>query len=163
MPIYEFYCPDCNTIFSFYSRTVARKKVPSCPRCGKKKLEKQVSTFAVTGKAVNGQDSDNMPFDEEKMEKACEALSHEVGRVDENDPRQAAQLMRRFSNMTGMKLGQTMDEALGRIEAGENPEALEQEMGDRLSEDELFLFEQQKRIRNSGRQPPVRDETLYDL
>jgi hypothetical protein len=29
MPIYEFYCPDCNTIFNFFSRTInTSKKTP---------------------------------------------------------------------------------------------------------------------------------------
>ena len=30
MPIYEFFCPDCNTVFSFYSPTVNTRKIPLC-------------------------------------------------------------------------------------------------------------------------------------
>ena len=26
MPIYEFYCPDCNTLFNFFSRTINTSK-----------------------------------------------------------------------------------------------------------------------------------------
>jgi len=35
MPIYEFYCEDCNTLFNFFSRTVNTDKQPPCPRCRK--------------------------------------------------------------------------------------------------------------------------------
>ncbi|MCK4728291.1 MAG: zinc ribbon domain-containing protein, partial [Desulfobacterales bacterium] len=37
MPIYEFYCEDCNTIFNFFSRSVNTTKRPPCPRCKQKK------------------------------------------------------------------------------------------------------------------------------
>ena len=47
MPIYEFYCADCHTIFNFFSRTVNTRKSPLCPRCGKRTLDRQVSAFAI--------------------------------------------------------------------------------------------------------------------
>ena len=31
MPLYEFFCPDCNTIFTFFSKTVTADKVPAMP------------------------------------------------------------------------------------------------------------------------------------
>ncbi|XCN71926.1 MAG: FmdB family zinc ribbon protein [Candidatus Electrothrix aestuarii] len=36
MPIYEFYCQDCNTIFNFFSSRINTEKRPDCPKCGKK-------------------------------------------------------------------------------------------------------------------------------
>ena len=47
MPIYEFYCRDCHTIFSFFSPSVGVERAPSCPRCHRRKLEKRPSTFAM--------------------------------------------------------------------------------------------------------------------
>ncbi|MDH3798752.1 MAG: zinc ribbon domain-containing protein, partial [Desulfobacterales bacterium] len=43
MPIYEFYCEDCNTIFNFFSKSVNTTKTPKCPNCKKKRLSRQMS------------------------------------------------------------------------------------------------------------------------
>ena len=48
MPIYEFACPKCRRIFSFLSKRVNPDRLPVCPKCGNKKLSKQVSRFAMT-------------------------------------------------------------------------------------------------------------------
>nr|MBC8392650.1 zinc ribbon domain-containing protein [Deltaproteobacteria bacterium] len=125
MPIYEFYCEDCNTIFNFFSKTVNTTKRPKCPKCKKKKLTRQVSLFAVTGKAKEDSDMDDLPFDEGKMEQAMKMLAGEADKINEDDPRQAANLMRKLSDMTGMQLGPGMEEALKRMEKGEDPEQVE--------------------------------------
>ena len=51
MPIYEFFCQDCNTIFNFLSRRINTDKQPDCPRCGRRKIQRLLSTFATIGKA----------------------------------------------------------------------------------------------------------------
>ena len=48
MPIYEFACPKCRRIFSFLSKRVNPNHLPACPKCGNKKLSKQVSRFALS-------------------------------------------------------------------------------------------------------------------
>ena len=48
MPIYEFYCKDCHTIFNFLSAKVDTTTKPSCPKCGLHPLERQVSRFAIS-------------------------------------------------------------------------------------------------------------------
>ena len=57
--------------------------------------------------------------------------------LNEEDPRQAARLMRKSSSMTGMELGEGMQEAMKRMEAGEDPEKIEEEMGDVFEQDPL--------------------------
>ena len=59
MPIYEFYCPDCNTLFNFFSRTINTTKKPKCPRCKTRTLERQMSAFAFTGKAKESDDGED--------------------------------------------------------------------------------------------------------
>lgn len=162
MPIYEFYCPDCNTLFNFFSRSVNTQKRPLCPRCGKVKLTRQMSPFAVTGRAREADDGDDLPIDEHKMEQAMQTLAREADRINEDDPRQAAALMRKLSSMTGMELGAGMDEAIRRMERGEDPEAVEAEMGDLLENEDPFVMPARKG-RGGTRRPPARDETLYDL
>ena len=64
MPIYEFYCEDCNTIFNFFSKTINTTKKPKCPKCKTQQLSRQMSAFAFTGKAKEDGDLDDLPFDE---------------------------------------------------------------------------------------------------
>ena len=164
MPIYEFYCEDCHTIFNFFSKSVNTTKKPKCPSCKTKTLSRQMSAFAITGKAKEEGDMDDLPFDEAKMEKAMNMLAGEAENINEDDPRQAANLMRKLTNMTGMELGPGMQEALKRMEAGEDPDAIEAEMGDLLEDEEPFLMPEKKgRAKGTKIAPPRRDETLYDL
>jgi putative FmdB family regulatory protein len=163
MPIYEFFCDDCNTIFNFFSRTVNTRKTPNCPRCKVRKLERRMSAFAVTGRAKESEDMDDLPVDEGKLEQAMQMLAGEAERMNEDDPRQAADLMRKMSQMTGMELGAGMEEALRRMENGDDPEQIEADMGDLLENEDPFQLAA-KKGRRAGRRPaPKRDDTLYDL
>lgn len=163
MPIYEFYCDQCHTIFNFFSKTVNTTKKPYCPKCQVNVLDRRMSAFAVTGRAKEQEDMDNLPFDEGKMTQAMEALAGEAEKINEDDPRQAADLMRKLSHMTGMELGSTMEEALARMENGEDPDRIEADMGDILDSEEAFQFAAPKGGSGVRRQVPHRDETLYDL
>lgn len=164
MPIYEFYCQDCNTIYNFFSKSVNTTKKPKCPTCKTKTLSRQMSAFAFTGKATEDSDMEDLPFDESKMEKAMNMLAGEAENINEDDPRQAANLMRKLTDMTGMELGPGMQEALKRMEAGEDPDAIEAEMGDLLENEEPFLMPEKKGGKKGAtRTAPRRDETLYDL
>jgi putative FmdB family regulatory protein len=163
MPIYEFFCQDCNTIFSFLSRRINTESRPVCPRCGRGELPRLPSTFATIGKARESDGDDPLAgMDEGRMEKAMAELMREAGGINEEDPRQMAALMRRLSQKTGLALGDRMEEALSRLEAGEDPDAVEQEMGDLLEGEEPFSLEALKK-KGRGPRPPARDETLYEL
>ena len=163
MPIYEFYCEDCNTIFNFFSRSVNTTKKPKCPSCRRKTLSRRMSAFAVTGRAKETGDGEDLPFDESRMEKAMQALAGEAESINEDDPRQAANLMRKLTDMTGLELGPGMTEALRRMEQGEDPDRIESEMGDLLEGEDPFQAAARKGVRGGRRPPPRRDETLYDL
>lgn len=162
MPIYEFYCDDCNVIFNFFSSRVNTEKVPACPRCNKDKLEKKISTFATIGKAKDESDEMLAGLDETKMEQAFESLMHEADGISEDDPKQMATLMRKFTSQTGIRLGDSMEEAISRMEAGEDPDLVEKEMGDQLN-DEDFSFESVRKRFAGKRNKPDYDDTLYEL
>jgi putative FmdB family regulatory protein len=162
MPIYEFYCEDCNTIFSFFSKSVNTSKKPLCPSCKQKKLKRQMSRFSRLKGAKEEDGTDDLPIDEAKMEKAMGLLAQEAEGINEDDPRQAANLMRKFTEATGASLGPGMEEALRRMEAGEDPDQIEAELGDLIEEEEPFVFGE-KRGGPVKRTKPRRDETLYDL
>jgi hypothetical protein len=88
--------------------------------------------------APGGEGGDMMdPFsnmDESQLESAMESLASEADGIDENDPRQAANVMRKLFDATGMPLGGSMQEALKRMESGEDPEKIEEDMGDVLGD-----------------------------
>ena len=170
MPVYEYYCSACHTIYSFRSAGFETTKRPKCPDCGKKHLERQISLFAISkgrGEADEG-DGGFPDLDEAAMEKAMLALEGEAGGLDEENPRAMAKFMRRLYESTGLKLGGGMEEAIRRMEAGEDPDKIEEEMGDSLEADEMLF------AGKSGRKldlndikkkllPPKIDKTLYDL
>jgi putative FmdB family regulatory protein len=165
MPIYEFYCPDCNTIFNFFSSRVNTDKQPPCPKCPRKGLERLLSPFSTLRRSKGKDEGDDFPMpdmDESKMEQAMATLAQEAESMNEDDPRQAAQLMRKLSDMTGLNLGPAMEEALHRMEAGEDPDEIEAEMGDLLEEADPFAMAPGKGGRRK-KSPPRVDETLYSL
>ena len=123
-----------------------------------------MSRFAVIGKAKEENADDPMAgLDESKMEQAFEGLMREAEGMNEEDPRQMAQLMRKFTDKTGISMGEQMEEALSRMESGEDPDQIEQEMGGLLDADDTFSLDGLKKKIGSGRRPAVHDETLYEL
>ncbi len=163
MPIYEFYCKGCHTIFNFFSKSINTTKRPKCPQCEVETLERRMSSFATTGRAKENDPMDDMPIHESKMEQAMQMLAGEAERIPEDDHRQAANLMRKLTRMTGLELGDGMEEALQRMESGEDPEQIEADMGDILENEDPFQAAAQKGGKGARRSAPKMDETLYDL
>jgi len=166
VPIYEFYCADCHTLFSFLSRTINTSKRPACPRCGRPDLDRRVSRCAISRGRTEGsaQAEDLSGLDEAKMERVMEELSRESEGIDEENPRQVARMMRKLYETSGLPPGAGFEEAIRRMEAGESPEKIEEELGDVLEADEPVPG-QRESLRSLARKikPPAVDETLYDL
>jgi putative FmdB family regulatory protein len=169
MPIYEFYCPDCHTVFNFLSRKPDTTGRPSCPGCSRPRLERRVSVFAIAhGRAEAPADDAEPPpgFDESRMERMMADLAREAEHLDENDPRQMAGLMRRLFDGSGMHPGPAMEEAVRRMEAGESPDRIEEEMGSLLEgEDETLFGEGGEGLRGLRRRlvRPRVDPTLHEM
>ena len=49
MPIFEYSCVKCNHRFE---KIVSASTVPECPSCGSKKLQRELSVFAVSTKGA---------------------------------------------------------------------------------------------------------------
>ena len=175
MPIYEFYCGDCHTVFQFLAKRPRPDADPACPKCGKHPLVKRPSRFAFVGRAVEPEVPDAMPdLDDARLRAAMASLEGEMSGLDENDPRQMARFMRRFSETTGMKVP-GMDEAVRRLEAGEDPEKVEEDMGGLLGGDEELPEDATRpggsepapgaRLRSLKRHllPPAQNQHLYPL
>jgi putative FmdB family regulatory protein len=157
MPIYEFLCPHCNRIYSFHSFRVDTSKVPTCPRCASSDLSRVHSRFGIAAvrKPVAAA-ADDGDLDDPRVEREMAQLMSQLEGIDENDPRQMASAMRRVAEIAGEPITPAMEEMIRRIEAGEDPEQVEEELGDALEEE----------IGEAGgttTAPPQRDSGLYPM
>ncbi len=143
MPIYEFACPDCRKIFSFLSKRVNPDRLPVCPKCGNTKLFKQMSRFASPRGAKEaapdaGTAGDQEPapdFDDPRVMRAMSELERDMEHMDENNPRHMAHMMRKMKDiMPPGTVPKELDVAIKRLEAGEDPEKIEEDMGDLLGD-----------------------------
>ena len=101
MPIYEYYCKPCHTIFSFLSRTANVTSRPACPRCGGE-IHKQVSSFAFSQK-MRGTES--LPFSTQQAEEGVKKLKNEIDRLkSEESPQRAEKFKKNFERWSGVKL-----------------------------------------------------------
>ncbi len=158
MPVYEFLCRRCNRIYSFHSFKVDTEKVPTCPRCGADDLSRVPSRFGVSrgasGASGGGEGAD---LDDPRMEREMMKLASELEGMDENDPRQMAKAVRRMTELAGEPVTPAMEEMIRRLEAGEDPEQVEEELGGALEE------EMGDEGGGYGGSPPERDEGLYPM
>jgi putative FmdB family regulatory protein len=143
MPIYEFACPKCRLIFSFLSKRVNPDREPTCPKCGNKRMSRQMSRFAmpkglkepVAGAAGQTPDGPEPDFDDPRVMRAMSELERDMEHMDENNPRHMARLMKKMKDiMPDGTMPKEMDVAIKRLEAGEDPEKIEEDMGDVLGE-----------------------------
>lgn len=142
MPIYEFACPKCRKIFSFLSKRMNPDRSPVCPKCGNKKLEKQVSRFAMTrglaepSATGDAGDEGAMPgMDDPRIARAMAEMERDMEHLDENNPKHMAHMMRKMKDiMPAGMMPKELDIAIKRLEAGEDPEKIEADMGDLLGD-----------------------------
>jgi len=138
MPIYEFACPKCRTIFNFLSKRVNPDRLPVCPKCGNKKMQKQMSRFAMSrnlkepaepGGVDSGPDAPD--FDDPRIARAMSEIERDMEHLDENNPRHMAHMMRKMKDLLPSgTVPKEFETAIKRLEAGEDPEKIEADMGD---------------------------------
>jgi hypothetical protein len=74
-------------------------------------------------------------FDDARVERVMSELERDMDHLDENNPKHMAHLMRKMKDV--MPPGTTpkeLDVAIKRLEAGEDPEKIEADMGDVLGD-----------------------------
>jgi putative FmdB family regulatory protein len=157
MPIFEFLCPTCNRIYAFLSLSPQPTRQPTCPRCGAVDLTRVASAFAVGGRRERAAAKEqSQGANDDRMENEMMRMASEFGEDDAEDPRAMARMMRRMADASGEPVTPAMAEMLRRLEAGEDPETLEEELGPQL-EGELG---EDGSMRGGG--SPTRDGGLYD-
>ena len=116
MPIYEYRCADCKRKVSVFFRSFSEVNhaAARCPNCSGQHLTRLISKVRVIrgASSSSGNEPDESMFDD----------------VNENDPRSLGRMMRRMADETGEDLGPEFGEVVGRLEKGEDPEAIEKSM-----------------------------------
>src|SRR6266480_1891457 len=121
MPIYEF----------------------ACPKCGHRKMVKQMSRFAMTRglkepAATSDDAGDEGPtpdMDDPRVMRALSELERDMEQLDENNPKHMAHMMRKMKDLLPSgTVPKELDVAIKRLEAGEDPEKIEEDMGDLLGD-----------------------------
>jgi putative FmdB family regulatory protein len=185
VPIYEFYCEDCNTVFSFFSSRIDASARPNCPKCGRPELPRRPSRFASiskrTGEGAGADDFDAddplAGLDEDRMAGAMESLAAEMEGLDDSadqDPKQMMRFLERFQQVTGLEAGPKMEEMMARLAEGKDVDELEAQFGGAeagdegpgesgAGDDDFSDFFRKKRQAAAARRRPLVDDTLYFL
>ena len=170
MPIYEYACPKCRIIFNFFSKRVNPDRTPSCPKCGSREMFKQMSRFSTPrgakepaggGGEDDSPDEEGMPdFEDPKIKRAMNELERDMGQMDENNPRHMAHMMKRMKEILPEdSMPKELDTAIKRLEKGEDPEKIEEDMGDVLGD---FMGGDEDEMGGYGGGYGY-DDSLYDM
>lgn len=132
MPIYEYRCQHCGKRLSVFWRSLSAVNDASvtCERCGSKRVARMMSKVRVmrgSGSSDTGTGG--------AMDSNDDALMNEMAGLDENDPRALGRFMRKMAAESGEDLGAEFGEVVGRLEKGEDPEKIEQDMGGIFGDD----------------------------
>ena len=116
MPIYEYGCYDCRKRVNVFFRSFSEveTKAAACPRCGGSNLKRLISRVAF------------VRSEESRLENLADPSS--LAGLDENDPKSIARWMRKMSSEMGEDLGGDFNEVVDRLEAGEDPDSIEESM-----------------------------------
>ena len=118
MPIYEYGCYDCRKRVNIFWRTIseAETATPTCPRCQGTNLKRLVSRVSM------------VRSEESRLESLADPTN--MAGLDEEDPKSLARWMKTMSNEMGEDMGPEFDEVIDRLESGQSPEEIEQEIPD---------------------------------
>jgi putative FmdB family regulatory protein len=150
MPIYEYRCEDCRRRVSLFYQSIALAAAGAdaarCPQCGGARLTRLVSRFNVGRPAERpAYDPDAAGFDADSAEYSentgFPGMEEQGGLgalggvedtimpgLDEDDPRSIARWARQMQSQSGEDLGPEFNSALSRIESGEDPDRVLEDM-----------------------------------
>lgn len=107
MPIYEYFCPNCNGRFQKLVRGFSDPAGLACPRCGSAEVRRAISRVAV----LKSEDARAESLADPSM----------FAGLDEDDPRSIARWAKKLGKELGDEAGEDWDELVDQM--------LEEEMG----------------------------------
>ena len=116
MPNYEFRCLNCRRRFEvFFTYQEYGSRPVVCPHCQSDQVQRKIGRIRVARS------------DESRLENMADP-SALAGLED--DPKALGRMMRQMSHEVGEEMGPEFDEVVGRLEAGQNPDQIEQDLPD---------------------------------
>jgi putative FmdB family regulatory protein len=119
MPNYDFRCLDCGRRFEvFFSFADYGTKPAVCPHCASQHTSRKIGRVRIARS-------------EENRMSQLESMA-DPGRLEslENDPRELGRMMRSMSSELGENIGPEFDEVVNRLEKGQSPEQIENDLPD---------------------------------
>ncbi len=116
MPVYDYRCLSCRRrfdVFMSYAEYGARAVV--CPHCGSDQVQRRIGRVRVARS------------EESRLETLADGADLEGL---ENDPRAMGRMMRKMSQEVGEDMDPMFDEVVSRLERGQSPEDIEQDLPD---------------------------------
>jgi putative FmdB family regulatory protein len=120
MPLYDYLCLDCKKPFDLFITYAEYGTRPAaCPACGSKHTRRRVPRVRV----AKSEDS--------RMESLAGDFSDPSALAGlENDPQAMGRMMRKMGSEMGEELPPEFNEVVGRLEKGQSPEQIEQDLPD---------------------------------
>lgn len=139
MPLYEFYCEACHVIFTFRSPKVRTGETPPCPRCGSD-LKREISVFS---HIIRGKNDAGMNYEDDTCDRMDRVIAEMGDRMqsledEEGDPREAVSVLRAMAEAGGVRFKPDVLEAMARIDAGEDPDKIDEMFGEVFNAENPF-------------------------
>lgn len=116
MPNYDFRCLNCRRRFDvFFTYSEYGTKPVVCPHCGSDRVERRINRVRIAR-------SDSSRLESIADPEAMAGL--------EDDPRALGRMMRQMRGEIGEEMGSEFDEVVSRLESGQSPEQIEQDLPD---------------------------------
>ena len=134
-------------------------------------MVKEVSQFAAlkgaaepAAAATGGGAPDGMPdMDDSRVQNAMREMERDMDHLDENNPKHMAHMMRKMQDLLPADaMPKEMNEAIKRLEAGEDPEKIEADMGE-IFDEFMGPEEEGAGAGGMGGGGYTRDGGLYDM
>jgi putative FmdB family regulatory protein len=116
MPSYDFRCLNCRRRFDvFMTYADYGKKPVTCPHCHSDKVQRRINKVRIARS------------DESRIENLADPDN--LAGLDD-DPRALGRMMRQMRGEIGEEMGPEFDEVVNRLESGQTPEQIEQDLPD---------------------------------
>jgi len=120
MPLYDYFCSDCQKRFDVFMTYAEYGTRPvTCSHCQSKNVRRRVPRVRVAKSEDSRMDSLAGDFSDPS---ALAGL--------ENDPQAMGRMMRKMGSEMGEEMPPEFDEVVGRLEKGQSPEEIEKELPD---------------------------------
>jgi putative FmdB family regulatory protein len=120
MPLYDYLCLDCKTRFDlFMTYAEYGTRTVLCPSCGSKSTRRRLPRVRVA------------KSDDARAEALTGDLSDPSALAGlENDPQALGRMMRKMGRELGEEMPPEFDEVVDRLEKGQSPDEIEQDLPD---------------------------------